>query len=189
MEYRVETLGFLYLGTPDAPGNQGLHDQSLAIEWTYKNIRNFGGDPNRITLFGESAGAVSVGLHLLSPRTRPYFNNAILESAGPSAKWAVISAHIAKYRSERFLTEFTRQITKRYETGSEDPEYPYIPRECQKRMTTMQEKFLCVKNYPIISQNHFRTSWGIESYKGGPVGYNFVPAVDGDFIPYDPELM
>lgn len=189
MEYRMETLGFLYLGTPDAPGNQGLHDQSLAIEWIYKNIKNFGGDPNRISLFGESAGAVSVGLHLLSPRSRPYFNNAILESAGPSAKWAVVSANIAKYRSERFLTEFTRQISKRFETGPEDPEYSYIPRECQKRMITMQEKFLCVKNYPIISQNHFRTSWGIESYKGGPVGYNFVPAVDADFIPYDPEIM
>ncbi|CAF3241741.1 unnamed protein product [Rotaria sp. Silwood2] len=71
------------------------------------------GDPQRITLFGESAGAVSVGLHLLSPKSRPLFNNAILESSGPSAKWAVLTPQIAKYRSEKFLNVFTRYITER----------------------------------------------------------------------------
>ncbi len=189
MEYRVESLGFLYLGTLDAPGNQGLYDQLLAIEWIYKNIKNFGGDPHRITLFGESAGAVSIGLHLLSPKSRPYFNNAILESAGPSAKWAVISPQIAKYRSEKFLTTFTKHITKLYQSGPTDPEYAYIPRECQKRMSTIEEKFQCIKKYPILSQNHFRSSWGQESYHSGPVGYIFVPTIDGEFIPYDPEQM
>ncbi|CAF1331816.1 unnamed protein product [Adineta steineri] len=189
MEYRVESLGFLYLGTPDAPGNQGLYDQLLAMEWIHKNIKSFGGDPQRITLFGESAGAVSVGLHLLSPKSRPYFNNAILESAGPSAKWAVLSPHIAKYRSIEFLNAFTSYITDRYESGPTDPEYAFIPRECQKRMITIEDKFECVKNYPILSQNHFRSSWALKSYNGGPVGYTFVPTVDGDFIPYDPEQM
>jgi acetylcholinesterase len=189
MEYRVESLGFLYLGTSDAPGNQGLYDQLLAIEWIHKNIKNFGGDPQRITLFGESAGAVSVGLHLLSPKSRPYFNNAILESSGPSAKWAVLSPQIAKYRSEKFLENFSLYIIKRYELGPTDPEYAYIPRECQKRMITTEEKFQCIKNYPILSQNHFRSSWALESYNGGPVGYTFVPTIDGDFIPYDPEQM
>ena len=189
MEYRVESLGFLYLATSDAPGNQGLHDQSLAIEWIHKNIKQFGGDPERITLFGESAGAVSVGLHLLSPKSRPFFNNAILESSGPSAKWAVLSPQIAKYRSEKFLDVFTRYISERYESGPSDPEYAYIPSECKTRMVTMEEKFQCVKNYPILSQNHFRSSWAIESYNGGPIGYTFVPTVDADFIPYDPEQM
>lgn len=189
MEYRVESLGFLYLGTADAPGNQGLYDQLLAIEWIHKNIRNFGGDPNRITLFGESAGAVSVGLHLLSPKSRPFFNNAILESAGPSAKWAVLSPQIAKYRSEEFLDAFTSYITDRFESGPTDAEYAYVPRECQKRMVTIADKFQCVKNYPILSQNHFRSSWALKSYNGGPVGYTFVPTVDADFIPYDPEQM
>ncbi|CAF4832694.1 unnamed protein product, partial [Rotaria sp. Silwood2] len=49
IEYRIDSLGFLYLGTPDAPGNQGLFDQQLALEWIHKNIRNFGGYPQRIT--------------------------------------------------------------------------------------------------------------------------------------------
>ncbi|UJR34244.1 hypothetical protein I4U23_021648 [Adineta vaga] len=189
MEYRVDSLGFLYLGTSDAPGNQGLHDQSLAMEWIYKNIRNFGGDPNRITLFGESAGAVSIGLHLLAPKSRPFFHNAILESSGASAKWAVLSPQIALNRSEEFLNAFTDYITDRFESGPTDPEYAYIPRECQKRMITITDKFHCVKNYPILSQNHFRSSWALKSYNGGPVGYTFVPTVDGDFIPYDPEQM
>ena len=189
MEYRVDSLGFLYLGTNDAPGNQGLHDQFLAIEWIHRNIRNFGGDPQRITLFGESAGAVSVGLHLLSPKSRLLFNNAILESSGASAKWAVLSPQIAKYRSEKFLDVFTRYITERFESGASDPEYSSIPRECQKRMSSNEEKFQCVKNYPILGQNHFRSSWALESYNGGPVGYTFVPTVDGEFIPYDPEQM
>ncbi|CAF4803673.1 unnamed protein product [Rotaria sp. Silwood1] len=189
MEYRVESLGFLYLGTSDAPGNQGLYDQLLAIEWIHKNIRNFGGDPHRISLVGESAGAVSVGLHLLSPKSRPFFHNAILESAGPSAKWAVLNPQIAKFRSEKFLTIFTRYITERYNSGPTDPEYAFIPQECQKDMITIEDKFQCVKNYPILSQNHFRSSWALESYNGGPVGYTFVPTIDADFIPYDPEQM
>ncbi|CAF4298893.1 unnamed protein product [Rotaria sp. Silwood2] len=189
MEYRVESLGFLYLGTSDAPGNQGLYDQLLAVEWIYKNIKNFGGDPQRISLVGESAGAVSVGLHLLSPKSRPFFHNAILESAGPSAKWAALSPQIAKFRSEKFLDIFTRYITERYESGPTDPEYEFIPRQCQKRMLTIEDKFQCIKNYPILSQNHFRSSWALESYNGGPVGYTFVPTIDGDFIPYDPEQM
>ncbi|CAF3415026.1 unnamed protein product [Rotaria socialis] len=189
IEYRVESLGFLYLGTRDAPGNQGLFDQQIALEWIYKNIRSFGGDPQRITLFGESSGAISVGLHLLSPKSRPLFNNGILESSGPAAKWAVLTPQIAKYRSEKFLDVFTRYITERYESGPSDPEYAYIPKQCKNRMVTIEEKFLCVKYYPILNQNHFRSSWALESYNGGPIGYTFVPAIDGDFIPYDPEQM
>lgn len=56
MQYRVASLGFMYLGTPDAPGNSGLFDQNLALRWVRDNIRRFGGDPNKICLFGESAG-------------------------------------------------------------------------------------------------------------------------------------
>jgi carboxylesterase type B len=62
-------------------GNHGLQDQQLALRWVQDNIRAFGGDPGKVTLFGESAGAMSVGLHLFSaPASEPLFRAAIMES-------------------------------------------------------------------------------------------------------------
>lgn len=190
IEYRVESLGFLYLGTDDAPGNQGFHDQILALEWIQKNIHYFSGDPNRVTLFGESAGAVSVGLHLLSPKSRSLFNNAILQSSGPTAKWAVLSPKIAKYRSEKFLNALTRYISERFRLSARNSdEHLSIPIQCRKTLITIQEKFDCVRFYPIRDIEHFRSVWSMESYNGDPVGFTFVLTIDADLIPYDPEVM
>ncbi|XP_026467181.1 acetylcholinesterase-like [Ctenocephalides felis] len=99
MQYRVASLGFLFLGTPDAPGNAGLFDQLLALRWVRDNVRAFGGDPDRVTLFGESAGAVSVSMHLLSPLSKDLFARAILESGSPTAPWALRSRQEALNRS------------------------------------------------------------------------------------------
>lgn len=79
LNYRVGALGFLS-GTDGLDGNYGLMDQRLALRWVRDNISVFGGDPDNVTLFGESAGAMSVGLHLVSPESQPLFNAAILES-------------------------------------------------------------------------------------------------------------
>jgi len=64
------SVGFLNTGTPSCSGNVGLKDQLLAMKWIKKNIANFGGDPNNITIFGQSAGAASVHLHMLSPLSK-----------------------------------------------------------------------------------------------------------------------
>lgn len=53
-----------------APGNQGLKDQAQAIRWVHENIAAFNGDPNTVTIFGESSGAGSVHLHMISPQVR-----------------------------------------------------------------------------------------------------------------------
>jgi len=73
MNYRVAALGFLAADHPEIPGNAGMLDQVLALEWVRDNIRSFGGDPKKVTLFGESAGAASVSLHMISPLSRGLF--------------------------------------------------------------------------------------------------------------------
>ena len=57
----------------------------------HDNIASFGGDPNHVTLMGESSGAASVGLHLLSPISKDLFQRAILQSAGASPRWGFLS--------------------------------------------------------------------------------------------------
>lgn len=84
--YRVNIFGFLYVGSPDAPGNQGLWDQRLALIWVRDNVRAFGGDPQRVTLMGQSAGSISVGYHVISPLTRRLFQRAVMQSGTPFYK-------------------------------------------------------------------------------------------------------
>ena len=84
LNYRVGVLGFLADAQLDAEagtsGNYGLMDQIAALQWVRQNIAAFGGDPNRVTIFGESAGAHAVGMLLASPQTKGLINGAILES-------------------------------------------------------------------------------------------------------------
>ncbi|XP_077991319.1 cholinesterase-like [Glandiceps talaboti] len=84
INYRLGPLGFLSLGIPEIIGNMGLMDQVVALQWIKDNIANFGGDPDLITLFGCSAGAASVGYHLLAPVSRNLFKRAILQSGTPN---------------------------------------------------------------------------------------------------------
>jgi para-nitrobenzyl esterase len=78
INYRVGAEGFLYLGAANA--NRGLLDQVAALEWVQENIAAFGGDPDNVTIFGESAGAMSVGTLLAMPRATGLFRHAIAQS-------------------------------------------------------------------------------------------------------------
>lgn len=77
--YRLGPYGFLCLDTPEVPGNQGIKDQLIALRWIKNNIAAFGGDANKITIFGQSAGALSADFHLFYT-SEDLFNNIILQS-------------------------------------------------------------------------------------------------------------
>ena len=86
INYRLGALGFLAhpaltAESPDhASGNYGLMDQQEALRWVQRNIRSFGGDPQRVTIFGESAGGLSVHVHLTTPGSQGLFHRAIVQS-------------------------------------------------------------------------------------------------------------
>ncbi|MEU9303796.1 carboxylesterase family protein [Streptomyces sp. NPDC048269] len=79
--YRLGVLGYGLF--PDAPANRGLLDQIAALEWVRDNVGAFGGDPARVTVFGESAGAISIGSLLAAPGAAGLFARAILQSGAP----------------------------------------------------------------------------------------------------------
>lgn len=79
INYRLGALGFL-THADGIEGNFGLMDQQLAMSWVRDNIQAFDGDPDNITLFGESAGGHSVLSHLAAPSSAPYFDKAIVQS-------------------------------------------------------------------------------------------------------------
>lgn len=85
INYRLGALGFLRLPEIDAAGNQGLLDQIAALQWVRDNIASFGGDPSRVTIFGQSAGSASVACLLTMPPARGLFRRAILQSGAGRA--------------------------------------------------------------------------------------------------------
>jgi para-nitrobenzyl esterase len=101
MNWRTGADGFLYLGEGDDGANLGLLDHVAALTWVRDDIAAFGGDPDRVTLFGESAGAMSIGVLLSMPRAEGLFRRAILQSGAahhvvPAAAAARIGARLAE---------------------------------------------------------------------------------------------
>merc|ERR1712110_1284457 len=88
IQYRVGPLGFMCLPDDELAGNMGLLDQQLALQWVHEHIAHFGGDPDKITIMGESAGSASVTYHMLSPVSMQYFSQAIAESGSALSSWA-----------------------------------------------------------------------------------------------------
>jgi para-nitrobenzyl esterase len=99
--WRTGADGFLYLGEGDDGANLGLLDHLAALHWVQENIRAFGGDPDRVTVFGESAGAMSIGVLLSMPRAKGLFRRAVLQSGAahhviPPAEAARIGVRLAE---------------------------------------------------------------------------------------------
>ncbi|CAG4931000.1 unnamed protein product [Colias eurytheme] len=142
INYRLEVLGFLCLETEDIPGNAGMKDQVAAFKWVQSNIQSFGGDPNKVTIFGESAGAASVSLHLVSPMSKGLFKRAIMQSGTLLCPW--VQTH--KPRERAIL--LARELGCKSNYDAEIVEFfKNIPAEA-----------LVKQSAPLIYVEYFRTS-------------------------------
>ncbi|XP_053138547.1 general transcription factor 3C polypeptide 5 isoform X3 [Hemicordylus capensis] len=163
LNYRLGPLGFLSTGDASLPGNYGLKDQHMAIAWVKRNIRNFGGDPDNITIFGESAGAVSVSLQTLSPYNKGLIKRAISQSGVSLCTWAIqknplywatkVAQHVGCPTDNTTALANCLRIT--------DP----------KALTLAYHLEVLNLPYPLV---HYLA---------------FSPVVDGDFIPDVPEKL
>jgi para-nitrobenzyl esterase len=109
INYRLGVDGFLQFDD-DGPANRGLLDQVAALRWVQENIAAFGGDPARVTVGGESAGAMSVGCLLSMPSAEGLFAQAVLQSgAGHHAISRETAVRIGGYVAERLAVAPTRE--------------------------------------------------------------------------------
>uniref|UniRef100_A0A1A9X3W0 Carboxylesterase type B domain-containing protein n=1 Tax=Glossina brevipalpis TaxID=37001 RepID=A0A1A9X3W0_9MUSC len=87
LNYRLGAWGFLVWPEEGIWGNAGLKDQRLALKWITDNISQFNGNPDNVTLIGESAGAAAVHLHLYSQYENKFFHKAIMQSGSANMEW------------------------------------------------------------------------------------------------------
>uniref|UniRef100_A0A182QBC1 Carboxylesterase type B domain-containing protein n=1 Tax=Anopheles farauti TaxID=69004 RepID=A0A182QBC1_9DIPT len=117
LNYRLGSLGFLHLPSHGIEGNAGLKDQLMVLRWVQQNISHFHGDPNNVTLFGESAGGASVHLHLLSPVSQKYFHKAICQSGISVMEWVMQRDSINRTRTlARLINPQAKTDDKVYQT-------------------------------------------------------------------------
>jgi para-nitrobenzyl esterase len=156
LNYRLGAEGFLLLpgGTP----NLGLLDQLAGLRWVRENIAAFGGDPENVTVFGESAGAMSIGALLAMPASAGLFRRAILQSgAGHHALSSGTAARVAGYAAEI--------------AGVAVEELPTLPPE---RLVQVQQQLSLQSQ-----QNPDPARWG--EITGNAMIYE--PVVDGELLP------
>ena len=99
--YRLGPLGFASTGDDVMPGNYGMKDMVQALKWVRDNIRAFGGDPNLVLIFGESAGGAAVHLLTLSPLSKGLFHRAVAMSGTALAPWSYYPPAVARKRADQ----------------------------------------------------------------------------------------
>ncbi|XP_061395053.1 esterase B1-like [Musca vetustissima] len=145
--YRLGVFGFLCFDDPklNVPGNAGIKDQFLAIKWIKENIHNFNGDTNNITVFGESAGAVSAHMLMMCPQAKGLFHKVILQSGSALCPWGFTDKHDWGYKLACHLG---------YTGDNIDAEvYNFLVEQKSKRLTTKLRDLLTDND--ILENNLF----------------------------------
>ncbi|CAG2118159.1 unnamed protein product, partial [Medioppia subpectinata] len=198
--YRVAVFGFMCTDRPDAPGNAGLWDQVMAMNWTKQYIRHFGGNPNDITIFGESAGAISVSAHVVSNVS----NGTILTSStGSQSSNTQIAKRFARFLGCDTNTDYiaclrTKSVEELMNAQNIDIVWnrgtiPAIPLVTQLYPFTVcyGDQYLPKNPYQLLKQHNFRKDLhimiGHNMIEGAIVG-PLLPAVIPYWGQYDPRI-
>ncbi|XP_045169237.2 cholinesterase 1-like [Mercenaria mercenaria] len=158
LNYRVSIFGFLSTGDISSPGNYGLWDQRLAIEWVNDNIAAFGGDVEKITIFGESAGSSSVIYQGLYTGNRGLFQRIIAQSGSIMAWWASTDKGLRYANTVGSIAN------------------------CE--METTDDLVSCLRNLPADKLLDIIMNAPVDD---DFAYYPFRPTFDNDFIKYDPK--
>ncbi len=165
MNYRLGPLGFFTLESPVASGNQGLKDQLEAFRWVRRNIAFFGGDPDRVTIFGVSAGGMSVHLHQISPQGAGLYRGIIAQSG--SALWNGADATTGRTESS------SRRLAEHF--GCDNKYDPNSVVRCLEKVNATE----LVK----AVQNSMNLTEDLEKSLAGKPEYAFTPVLDGAYSP------
>uniref|UniRef100_A0A0N5BQD1 Acetylcholinesterase n=1 Tax=Strongyloides papillosus TaxID=174720 RepID=A0A0N5BQD1_STREA len=148
LNYRLGVFGFAYFGRNSSiKGNMGFLDQQMGMKWVYENIEKFGGKKDKITLFGESAGAGAVTAHFLSEASFKYFSRAILFSGAINNEWATISPQTALENTKK-LAQFlkcrgkTQRIVKCLQTTNVKKLLKASVRLHSSKLSTSKDAFI-----------------------------------------------
>uniref|UniRef100_A0A8C3N6G7 Carboxylic ester hydrolase n=1 Tax=Geospiza parvula TaxID=87175 RepID=A0A8C3N6G7_GEOPR len=179
IQYRLGIAGYFSTGDEHARGNWGYLDQVAALRWIQENIMHFGGDPGSVTIFGESAGGISVSALVLSPLAKGLFHKAISESGTAEEAQKIAAASGCEKSSSAAMVECLRgkteeellQITLKMDVFFisacvDGVLFPKSPREL------LSEKSINAVPY-IIGVNNCEFGWGL------PMMMKYPPFVDG----------
>lgn len=172
--YRLGVLGFFSHPALDAEdprgvsGNQALLDQRMAFDWVRRNIAAFGGDPDNVTIFGESAGSFDVGYHMVSPGSRGLFHRAISQSG--SCTTFIRSRRAA----EEEMPKFTSAVGCTDAGGALD---------CLRALPVAT----LLKPSPLEGGDPLLP--GGKPYQGGTLSWTFAATIDGDVLPDQPRSL
>uniref|UniRef100_A0A2C9JT58 Carboxylic ester hydrolase n=1 Tax=Biomphalaria glabrata TaxID=6526 RepID=A0A2C9JT58_BIOGL len=181
INYRLNALGFLSTGDRFSAGNYGMFDQVKALKFVKKNIRSFRGNPNKITLMGHSAGAASVGMHILSPRSVGKLTYILLLHVQHS-----LLRHLLVFLSgsgNRYIFTIYKMLTVACTSKTSDYQSNSCP-SCVAQTLGQAELLSLIEgeNVPKQVRLSYKDTMYLSTFQPGKIGNPWAPIVDGPIV-------